>query len=303
MKLSSYAKWILSGEHAVVRGGKAIAFPLRNYECSVQFEEADALGIEHRNVSKEIDSPSEGKGNLAHVEDLNETFISLLKRAAQFTNTNFEEIRWKFVVTTDIRTKSGLGSSAAICTNIANIFKYFGYCNDVFSLAKHLEDYFHKKSSGLDISVAMTNRPIVFQNNKITSMLEVSFWPQLILTYSGEKSMTCKCEEMVTNIFKKDEKLALELDATMNRASDLCELGLKNGDFCLLKEGISLGNEAFRGWGLHNESLTEHLNILLSSGAAAAKPVGSGLGGYVVSLWEQGKPIKYNGTYLTLDRP
>jgi mevalonate kinase len=292
MRFSSCAKWILSGEHTVVRGGKAIAFPLRSYECSIDFEKNNSLIVEHACVESDVVSTGE----------LNYAFKKLLKRAATFTNISLEKIRGKFYVESTIKTKSGLGSSSAICTNIANMFKYFGFCNDAFALAKFLEDCFHNKSSGLDIAVVMENKPIVFQDNKVAEVLETAFWPHLVLTYSGEQSLTSRCTEMVSNFFKKNEKLALELDNMMNKASDLCEFGLKSVDFNKLKDGISLGNEAFKCWGLHSDSLIEHLRMLKSRGAVAAKPIGSGLGGYVVSLWEE-KPKLHNDACLTLEKP
>lgn len=286
MEFSSHAKWILSGEHTVTRGGKAIAFPLKKYKCSIEYETFEELDINHKNMDS----------------NYNNTFCELLQRAAEFLNINFNEISGKFLITNNIRMNSGLGSSAAICVNIANIFMYLGFTSDTFSLAKHLEDIFHQKSSGLDIAVAMSDKPIIFQNNKIHDTLDISFWPHLMLSYSGEKSETSKCADIVKSVFCKDHSLAVELDSMMNHASDLCEHGLINANFDQMKDGISLANEVFTKWGLNNESTSAHINMLLQDGAAAAKPAGSGLGGYIVSLWEK-KPKKYSDIYLTLQKP
>jgi mevalonate kinase len=291
MKFSSCAKWILSGEHTVIRGGKAIAFPLRKYGCCVDFEENDTFVVEHSCAGYHVS-----------IDELNSIFKSLLKKAAEFTNISLEKIKGKFLVTSNIKTRSGLGSSSAICVNIANVFKYFGFSGDIFMLAKFLEDYFHKKSSGLDVAVALNNKPVVFQHNEVASILEPSFWPHLALTYSGEQSITSRCIEIVNNFIKKNEKLAFELDNMMNTASDLCETGFKSVSFDKIKDGISLGNEAFKSWGLHTKSLTEHISMLKRQGAVAAKPTGSGLGGYVVSLWEE-DPKLHNDACLTLEKP
>ncbi len=286
MKFSSCAKWILSGEHTVTRGGKAIALPLNNYQCSIQYENSENLDVYHENMEPQY----------------NKIFIEILKKAADFLNINFKDIRGKFLVSNNIKMKSGLGSSAAICTNIANIFKYLGFTDNPFLLAKHLEDKFHKKSSGLDIAVTMSSKPITFQDNKIQNILNIPFWPHLMLSYSGKKSSTSACADIVKNIFRKDSYLASELDSMMNNASDLCESGLAKSNFDQLKNGISLGNEVFKKWGLHNEATSAHINALLHNGAVAAKQTGSGLGGYIISLWED-VPKKYNDIHLTLERP
>ena len=286
MKFLSYAKWIMSGEHTVVRGGKALAFPLRKYESSIEFTPSDELEIYDTNGE----------------EKFNEIFLSLLRSAAEFAKFDFQKITGKFLVQSNIKMKSGLGSSAAICTNIAKIFKHLGLWEDVFSLATHLEDKFHCRSSGLDIAVAMTDKAVVFKNNRVSHVLEPSFWPYMMLTYSGEKSTTSKCAEIVKNIITTDHKLADELNAKMNQASDLCESSLKEGDFLKLRDGIRLADDAFRGWGLYNDTLTTHVAALLNDGAVAAKPVGSGLGGFVLSLWEE-KPQGYDNISLTLEKP
>ncbi|GHU11072.1 mevalonate kinase [Alphaproteobacteria bacterium] len=280
MESVSYAKWILSGEHTAVRGGKAIAFPLCRYKCTVIYEDSNKLEVDddlHRN-----------------------TFITLLKRAAFLTNRDFEEIRGKFIVKNDIPIKSGLGSSAAICRNIANIFKYLGFCDDVSLLARQLEDVLHGKSSGLDIAVAMLNKPVIFQYNKVVDIIENPFLSHLMLTYSGKKATTSKCMDVVWNVFHKNSPLAIELDSIMNQASDLCEQGIKCADLDKLRRGIILGNDVFNRWGLCDENVSNHISTLMRDGALAAKPIGSGLGGYVVSLWEQ-KPQEHENICLTLE--
>ncbi|MDR0580968.1 MAG: hypothetical protein LBG04_02535 [Holosporaceae bacterium] len=277
----SFAKWILSGEHTVVRGGKAIAFPLRNFSNSLVFEKGDTLSI------------------VTNQEYWRETVISLLEMAAKFLRVSLKQISGHITLKSDIPLQTGLGSSAAICVNIANLFGHYGLCEDVSQLARYLEDKFHGKSSGLDIAVVQANKPIIFQENKVVEFLKPSFWPPMILTYSGKKSITSVCANIVNDIFWEDETLALKLDKQMDLASCLCEDALKSSDFNKLKEGIMLGNEIFHRWGLCDASVSSLIKELLSAGATAAKPIGSGLGGYVLSLWED-SPKKYGDIYLTL---
>jgi mevalonate kinase len=215
------------------------------------------------------------------------TVSSLFKEAAEFLKIPMEKISGDVSMKSDIPMKTGLGSSAAVCVNVANICGHCGMCDDVLGLARHLENKFHRKSSGLDVTVAFENRPIIFEQNKLSEFLYPSFWPPMVLTYSGEKSITHDCVTKIGEIFSNNEKLALELDEQMNSASNLCEEALKRSDFSKLKEGIALGGEVFGRWGLCNSSMSAHMEKLLSSGARAAKPIGSGLGGYILSLWEE----------------
>jgi mevalonate kinase len=172
-------------------------------------------------------------------------------------------------------------------------------------LATQLEDVFHQNSSGLDPAVAVVNKPIIFQNRKVVEVLTVPSWPHLVLSYSGESSPTSECVKIVNDIFTHNIETAIELDAEMNEASNLCEIGLKNSDFEALKEGIELGHKIFYRRGLCTPLLESHIKMLLSNGAVAAKPTGSGLGGFVISLWKEKPTLRSNNDniYLTLDRP
>ncbi|MDR0678483.1 MAG: hypothetical protein LBF44_03025 [Holosporaceae bacterium] len=270
----SHAKWILSGEHSVIRGKKAIVFPLKNYANSMIFRKSEALHVS------------------ADRKSLEKTILSLFSEASRFLKIPLEKVSGHIRMTSDIPMKTGLGSSAAVCVNVANVFKHCGLCDDILKLAKHLENKFHKKSSGLDVTVVFENKPIIFEKNKLLEFLNPSFWPPMVLTYSGEKSITYNCVMKIREIFSKNEKLGLELDEQMDWASNLCEKALKHSDFGKLKEGIALGGEIFYRWGLCNSSMSLHIKKLLSYGAQAAKPIGSGLGGYVLSLWEE-KPVKF----------
>jgi mevalonate kinase len=263
----SPAKWILCGEHSVIRGGKAIVFPLRNFSNILSFERSDNFFIE--------DSCSK------------DTVLTLFEKACRILDVAFEKIFGHIVVKSDIPVCSGLGSSAALCVNVAKIFKYFGYCSDTFELARCLENEFHLKSSGSDIAAVLENKPIVFRENRVTEFLKPCFCPHMLLTYSGEKSATADCITVVRDFFLKDKKKAIESDMQMNLASDMCENAFKEADFNKLKDGIMLGNDVFLRWGLYTEAMLFHVKNLLSDGAVAAKPVGSGLGGYIVSLWEE----------------
>lgn len=270
MQFQSHAKWILSGEHAVIRGGKAIAFPMKQYKCTLDFTKSDKLSVKH-NVSSENNK-------------LNESFIDLLKEASEFLNT--EEINGSFLIRNNILMNAGLGSSAAICANVAKLFAYLGYTDDTLTLAKNLENHFHKKSSGLDVAVAVKENPVIFRNNAVIKIPKISFWPNITLTYSGPKMPTSLCTEAVAKTFQENENIALELDNMMNEATDLCESALATTNFDMLRDGITLGNEVFKRWGLVNEQLAKHMQMLKSKGAVASKPTGSGLGGYVISLWK-----------------
>ncbi|MDR3156200.1 MAG: hypothetical protein LBT90_03850 [Holosporaceae bacterium] len=290
VKFYTYAKCVLCGEHAVVRGGKAVAFPLSHYSCSVQYEDTNDDTIVANSTSYDG----------ANCDELLHRLI-----ATALEITNIPKITGTFVINNNIPIAAGLGSSAAICANLARIFKHFGFCSDVIGLATQLEDIFHQNSSGLDPAVAVINKPIIFQNRKIVEVLHIPSWPCLMVSYSGKSSPTSECVRIVNDIFTHNIENAIELDGQMNEASNLCEVGLKVSNFDALNEGIKLGYDVFRRWGLCSPSLKSHVDALLDSGAVAAKPTGSGLGGFVISLWKEKPKLLHtnDNIYLTLGGP
>lgn len=316
MKFCSHAKWIMAGEHTVVRGGKALAFPLRNFSLSLDWSPANSS----------LKNLASGDANNLEIcdmsPDLQKAFVNLLMSASDFCHIDFKKIIGKFRVQSDIPIKSGLGSSAAICTNLARLFESLGFCSSdkLQELATHLENLLHGKSSGLDIAVAISGRGVVFQHNKVQRFIDSfnsigsvvfvsvnsggcifpasfhsdslnrlnhsTFWPHIALSHSGKKSSTAECAALVQELIRKDPKKAVEMDSLMNEGANLCESGLLNRRFSDIKKGIEYCNEAFKGWGLYNSTLEAHAKSLVKSGALAVKPVGSGLGGFMLSLWD-----------------
>lgn len=268
MKISSCAKWILTGEHSVIRGGKAIVFPLKRFRNTVEVLPANSLSV---------------NDNLTENSKINE----LIERAISFTRMPAQKFMNSYTITSNIPIGAGLGSSAALCANFVKLCITLGYEEDPISLGRFLENEFHKNSSGLDISVAITGVPLVFKNNIVQKRLHLSDMPRFTLTYCGNKSVTSECVEKVQRLFETDSVLAQELDAKMNSSSELCQEGLETQNLQKLTEGIDLGAQVFQAWGLYNDSIKETIADLKLRGALASKPIGSGLGGYIVSLWDR----------------
>ncbi|TAL65081.1 MAG: mevalonate kinase, partial [Legionella sp.] len=87
----------------------------------------------------------------------------------------------------------------------------------------------------------------------------------------------------------KQPELAQSLDLQMLDAVNACQSALEEGGneaLAQLAQAMNKAADCFFQWGLVSESLQQHMQQLLKSGALAVKPTGSGGGGYVVSLWE-----------------
>lgn len=284
MKITSYAKWILTGEHAVIRGAKAIVFPFKNYKSSLKFIPGDCMQILDKRV-----------------ENSHQIIDSLIDIASSFTGILKEKFYGLIKIESSIPIGKGLGSSAALCANITKLSEFLGYQGDLLLLGRYLENKFHKNSSGLDIAASIYNKSIIFQNNKIKEFLNLKNLPHLTLTYCGKTSLTSICVEKIDKLFRSDENKAISLDEDMNTSAELCEKGLQEENLSLLADGINLGNEVFKAWELYNDELKTVADFLRKKGVVAFKPTGSGLGGYVVGLWDHKPSADTYDIYLTLE--
>ncbi|MBE6447119.1 MAG: hypothetical protein E7015_01355 [Alphaproteobacteria bacterium] len=266
MLFSSCAKWVLTGEHTVIRHGKAVVFPLKHLRSTLEFLPSKSMTINDPNASKI-------------------SLLTLIEKASELTGLPFPLFSGNYNINSKIPLGSGLGSSAALCVNIAKLCASLGYAGDIMNLSRTLENEFHGKSSGMDVAASFLENPLIFQNNKVQRYLKIHQLPNFTLTYCGVSSCTSKCIDQVQNLITKDPVLGKELDKQMDISADLCINGLESYDLKILAEGINLSAKVFESWGLISDELRNTITILKSKGALAAKPVGSGLGGYVVGLW------------------
>jgi mevalonate kinase len=279
--ITTHAKWIFAGEHAVLRGAPAIVMPLKNLNLSLQCQDSDtALHIDFHGP---------------YAETLRIIFWGTLKEALEFLEQDFAKLTGKMDVTNHIPMGTGLGFSAALCVAIARWCAHHGWLtnDEIFMFARKLEDSFHSTSSGIDIAGVMHNDGVAFTKPCAIEPLTINWQPQLYLSYSDENCITAKCIHKVKHLWQNNQALGEKIDADMCSAANAIREALTNSEaksFNALVNAINLACDCFQNWGLINSGLQAHLNQLRQAGAVAVKPCGAGDGGYVLSLWQQPPP-------------
>lgn len=268
-------KWILAGEHAVIRGAPAILFPLPSFTLSLRYR------------PNEHPWHIELLGNLSdsHLKTIQQVIthgFALIKREPLTTGTLFIENHIPF--------GSGLGASAALCTAISEWFAHAHWIphNELIEFARQLENLFHGESSGADIAVTATQHSIYFVRNQLLEPFTPAWKPNWYLSYCGQQSATADCLKTVSSLWKENPEKAKEIDEAMKSSVSLAKHALslsQSAGLPLLKEAIEQAASAFSQWNLVSLSLRQHMDELMKAGALAVKPTGSGNGGYVLSLW------------------
>ena len=188
-----------------------------------------------------------------------------------------------------------LRASAALCGAVARWCETQAWIQaaDVYEFARRLEDLFHGESSGVDLAVSLSSQGVRFVRGGERTPLKTLWWPNLYLSYCGQRGMTSDCVNKVKRLFETDPERARRLDERMRQAVELSYTALtstREAGFPKLREALQLGQECFQGWGLCGGDLGSHIQLLERSGASAVKPTGSGGGGFALSLWERQPP-------------
>lgn len=275
-------KWILAGEHAVLRGSAALVFPLHSRALELSFQsDADAS-----------DLTLELSGE--HGEELKLLVWGVLEKACELKSISRNTLLGNLKLKSSIPIGAGLGASAALCVAVSHWFLSMHIISrsEQYEFARTLENLFHGESSGVDIAVALSQAPLKFIRGEQPETLLARWQPKWFVSYSGKRGVTLDCVNQVKALFKSNEHLALEIDAEMERSVMLAEKALALNEaqgFSVLKEAIENANICFQRWGLDNPS---HQKMLMDAGAVATKPTGSGGGGYVLSLWTENPPAE-----------
>ncbi|MCC5791646.1 MAG: mevalonate kinase [Legionellaceae bacterium] len=273
-------KWILTGEHAVLRGKKAIAFPLP----SRQFI------LEYHNNEQQLTAHCTGEG----AEDLYQAFWQGFDKGLALLSLSRKNMRGHFHARNHIPIGSGMGASAALCVSLARWFieQRLLPATELTAFATELEHLYHGQSSGLDIAGVQAQKGIVFQKGD-SRELPLQWQPYWGISYCGETGTTAHCIGKVQQLRDMNPKLADRLDSQMQESCELAleafQLSAASG-ITKLSRALTLGQDCFRQWGLISPALEKHILELTDRGALSSKPTGSGAGGYVVSLWATPPP-------------
>lgn len=268
-------KWVLCGEHAVLRGATAVALPHPEFGLDLRFVPGgDELRVE----------TTEGAGAVRE----------LLDAVWEGYGDGRARPRGTLSFASTIPVGSGLGSSAAVCVALTRwLAEPLRLAPGAqFEFARELENRFHGQSSGMDIAAVMSGGPIAYTQGREPQRLAVTKLPRFTFHDTGLRARTSECIFRVNR--KRDEApvLAVETDELMRQAAGACIEGLTlyadAPDLALrrLQLGMDQAFEAFLRWELVPAEAMHLRDKLLKDGARAVRLTGAGGGGFLVALHE-----------------
>lgn len=268
-------KWILAGEHTVLRGGEALVFPLKSCYLSFNYDS---------NATTDFNVEVTGKSS----SDVQLIIWSALEKIFNELGIKRGDLKGRLTIHSEIFFGAGMGASASLSVGLSRFFKHIGLCSgDLYGFSKKIEDLFHGESSGVDVAVVLNQAPLLFKRHEKPIILAQAQLPILYLSHSGTKGVTRDCVSKVKALIESHPTLVEAIDNKMQS----CVEGFKyelNQDHINLQswsKWLELAHTCYQEWDLEPLAASQHIQQLKSSGALACKLTGSGGGGYVLSLW------------------
>lgn len=279
----STGKWILAGEHSVLRGSRALVFPLPSIKMSLVYDVSDRELVAHFHG--------------ATGENYQVLFYGLVDRALEILGRSRNEIRGTIKLESNLPLGNGLGASAALCVVVGRWLAELGWVDSgkLESFCRELENLFHGESSGVDVAVVLSGQPLCFARYAPSENLKIQWKPKFYLSSSGQKGFTHACVEKVKLLIQKDSLLGQQIDDQMSRAVEtirellISEKSESNREL-ELANAMNSARSCFETWGLTEGAVDREMNSLIDAGALAVKPTGSGGGGFILSLWKTDPP-------------
>jgi mevalonate kinase len=277
-------KWVLAGEHTVLRGGRAISLP-------------------HPEFSLKLDYRPAG-GNLEIEPDIGSPVIHELLRIAREwlakRGVRMELPQGSVRIRSTIPFGAGLGSSAALSVATARWVLAAHSLDRSLErdLAREMENHFHGKSSGMDVATVSIAQPILFSMRNGAVELGLQHLPRFAFFDTGLRASTKDCIAKVDSLRAEDPARGERLDREMSEASGEILEGLRAYDEAVdrkaeieasaalarVASGMERAGTVFGEWGLVPEEIRRRLETARAEGYIAPRLTGAGGGGFIVAM-------------------
>lgn len=265
----AHSKIILLGEHSVVYGYPAIAVPLKNIEIECEILES--------------------KTNFCCNE--NDTLSVAIFTALKYLKKEKEKI--KYSIKSEIPTKRGMGSSAAV--SIAAVRAVFDYFNQKIEtdllekLVNVAETTAHQNPSGLDAKTCLSEKPIKFIKNKGFSYIDINLGAYLVIADSGIYGNTREAVEKVRDLGEVAKEPLKNLGELTEKFESLIKNKFETEKVKKIGQIMTNANDELKKIGVTIEKTEMLVEKALENGASGAKISGGGLGGCIIALCKSQK--------------
>ena len=272
----AHAKIILFGEHAVVFGEPAIAFPM---QCLTLRATAEPCDGELWLTANNYDGPlADAPTFLSPVGATIKACLDLLEYPQSGMHISCQG---------NVPPARGLGSSAAAsAAMVDSIIDFSGKDVDYHSryeLVQIGERVAHGSASGLDAHTVLNTHPVLFQGGR-SEPITVSLGSPLVVADTGQPGDTLSAVRGVDEIRRTHKKrFTRNVDAIRHHTVE-ARIDLALDDRASLGERMNAVHEHLADLGVSSPELENLISAARNEGALGAKLTGGGRGGCIIAL-------------------
>jgi mevalonate kinase len=267
-------KIILMGEHSVVYGEPAIAFPFAG--AKVHVEMTDSLRNEL--TSNYYHGPLEGVP--PHLKNVKELLLRLQK--------NYQTAPCSVSIVSTIPSERGMGSSAAVAVALTRAF--FDW--QQIDLAKELlldyvdfsEKIAHGNPSGIDAAATSGSEAIYFIKGQPITSFPLTIDGFLLVADTGIKGQTRTAVKSVAHLFDTQKHQTSQAISRLGHLAQTAKEAILHNQLTQLGQAMTTAHETLQQLGVSNQKLDELVSLALANGAFGAKLTGGGRGGCMIAL-------------------
>lgn len=270
-------KIILMGEHAVVYGEPAIAFPFMGTSITATIYPSFTTTLDCLFYQGPLaKAPATLKSVKALIHKFREDF----------------QIQQDFhlKINSTIPAERGMGSSAAVAVAISRAFfdwlEIDAAQKDILAYVEHAEKIAHANPSGIDAAAISGTSAILYQKGLSLKPFDAKIDAFLVVADTGIKGQTRQAVKDVAHLFEQDPKNVAPLIEKIGSLTLDAQQALLENDPWLLGTCMDEAQAALKDLGVSHPALDHLISEAKDAGAIGAKLTGGGRGGCLIALAE-----------------
>lgn len=276
----AHSKLILIGEHSVVYGQPAIAFPFKQIEVKVTVKNigGNAIQIESPFYQGPIEQIPE------KMEGIGDCVIQTLKALEKHSSGLHIQIA------SSIPIGRGLGSSAAIAIALVRgLFAFFNQKlsnSQLMTLVERAEKFAHGTPSGIDMMAASSANPIWFQKQQEVESVKIGTPFHLVIADSGRVGDTYSAVKSIRDKYESKPEIIEESITLLGKLAQEVRVALAAGNPQKVGDNLNQAHQLLSLLGVSDRGLDGLVKAARTAGALGAKLTGGGRGGCILALVE-----------------
>ena len=274
----SNGKIILMGEHAVVYGEPAIAFPFQAAKVVASLNEHITSSGDQLVSSYYTGILRDAPHSLKNIKQL----VFNLKKELQI------EQSLELTIHSTIPAERGMGSSAAVVTAVTRAF--YDYLEQPLSREQLLtnvqisEKIAHGNPSGIDAAATSSLEPIYFVKGHPFDYFSLNIDAFLIVADTGIKGQTRAVVKDVAHLFEKDQQKVGQKIQQLGYLTRQAKKAIVKNNPEHLAQAMNEAQLILKNLTISNDFLDVLIETARDSGALGAKLTGGGRGGCMIAL-------------------